>query len=225
MAKQKYYWMIGSAISLSIIAIMLSCAALFATHPRYPELDLDYQGWITGVLSLLVTVLLGWNIYSVIDLKGMRDEIRELKASMEKQIKHANDNTRLALSIDMIDSAPVLQAYSLNVLPDSVITMFEEFHKISNKDSVGKMMARNYIKQNLLATSDKGSQDLDKLVKVLSTHVSVDAIEDFYHDLRSRNDDENPQQHEKLKTLMWIVQSETWRVHQQQTPPEPHTQP
>ena len=180
MSKQKFYWVIGLAMALSIIAIMISCAALFATHPRFPELDLDYQGWITGVLALLVTALLGWNVYSVIDLKGMRDEIRELKEKMEKQIKHANDNTRLVLSIDMIDSAPVLQAYSLNVFPDSVITMFEEFHRISNKDSVGKMMARSYIKRNLLATSDKGDSDLDKLVKVLSTHVSVDAIEDFY---------------------------------------------
>lgn len=30
---------------------------------RSPELSFDYQGVVVGVLSLLVTVLIGWQIY------------------------------------------------------------------------------------------------------------------------------------------------------------------
>ena len=31
-----------------------------------------------GVLSLLVTILIGWNIYTIIDIKNTRDKIDEI---------------------------------------------------------------------------------------------------------------------------------------------------
>ncbi len=44
------------------------------------ELDFDYYGVIVGVISVLVTLLLGWNIYSVIDIKAAKKEFElELK--------------------------------------------------------------------------------------------------------------------------------------------------
>ena len=42
--------------------------------PKGVELDLDYYGVIVDILSLLVTILIGWNIYSVIDLKRIKKE-------------------------------------------------------------------------------------------------------------------------------------------------------
>lgn len=37
-------------------------------------MDFDYYGVIVGILSILVTILIGWNIYSVIDLKRIKTE-------------------------------------------------------------------------------------------------------------------------------------------------------
>lgn len=209
MKKHRINW----SLLVSLLALLVSIAALCVTKPRYPELGMDYQGWITGILALLVTALIGWNVYSVIDLKGMRVEIRELKERMEKQIKHANENTRLALSIDMIDSAPVLQAYSSNALPDSMIVMFNEFHKIENKESIGKILARSYITQNLIGLSLK-EELFDKLIKELGSSVDIDVIEDFYLDFLSRrNDEHNPQQHDELKPILQRLLSETLQAH------------
>ena len=67
------------AIVISCIAIIISFIAIGGVYPRYPELGLDYQGWITGVLALLVTVLLGWNIYTLIDIKELRDSVAKEK--------------------------------------------------------------------------------------------------------------------------------------------------
>ena len=59
---RKYIGHIG--LVLSLIAITMSMVALCHICPR----DL-YLGWIIGILALLVTFLLGWNIYSMIDIK------------------------------------------------------------------------------------------------------------------------------------------------------------
>ena len=47
-------------------------------YPILPtELGIDSMGIIVGILSLLVTVLIGWNIYSIIDVRQIRAELNE----------------------------------------------------------------------------------------------------------------------------------------------------
>lgn len=47
-------------------------------YPILPtEMEIDSMGIIVGILSLLVTVLIGWNIYSIIDVRQIRAELNE----------------------------------------------------------------------------------------------------------------------------------------------------
>lgn len=70
---------------LSIISFLFSLAVLCKAFPRFikipNETGFDYIGFIIGVLSLLVTVLIGWNIYSVIDLRNIKSELEEVKSA------------------------------------------------------------------------------------------------------------------------------------------------
>lgn len=52
---------------ISCVAITLSVIAICNVYPR--QLGLDYLGMIVGVLALLTTILIGWNIYTLIDIK------------------------------------------------------------------------------------------------------------------------------------------------------------
>lgn len=63
--------MCGLSLVLSIVAV---CVACFRTG----SLSFDYQGVIVGVLSLLVTVLIGWNIYNLIDINNTRKAVKDL---------------------------------------------------------------------------------------------------------------------------------------------------
>lgn len=63
------------ALGLSIVAITLSITATCIAAYRTPELEFDYQGVIVGVLSLLVTALIGWNIYNIIDFNKKAEEL------------------------------------------------------------------------------------------------------------------------------------------------------
>lgn len=70
---------------LSAISIMVSVAALCRTYPHTSELGMDYQGIIVGVLALLITVLIGWQIYTTINMKEELKDIKDLRKEINKQ--------------------------------------------------------------------------------------------------------------------------------------------
>lgn len=70
---------------LSAISIMVSVAALCRTYPHTSELGMDYQGIIVGVLALLITVLIGWQIYTTINIKEELKDIKDLRKEINKQ--------------------------------------------------------------------------------------------------------------------------------------------
>ena len=65
------------AITLSIIAIVIS---LTVHYPR-TNLDFDYLGLLVGILALLVTVLIGWDIYKAISIEKTIQEKTEAAES------------------------------------------------------------------------------------------------------------------------------------------------
>ena len=75
-------WRVVSALSL-VFSIIAICGLFYRTV----DLGVDYVGIIIGVLAILVTCLVAWNIYSAIDanqkIKEMRDEIIILRSSID----------------------------------------------------------------------------------------------------------------------------------------------
>ena len=82
-------WGISIAIVASIISLLLSVAAVCRSYCRTEELGVDYLGIIVGVLAILVTCLVAWNIYTIIDVKSeikkMKDEQNAFIISMEEK--------------------------------------------------------------------------------------------------------------------------------------------
>ncbi len=65
----KWIWLF--ALVLSVLNIIVVCRC----NPS-SEITFDYNGIIIGALSILVTVLIGWNIYSVVDFKKITESIK-----------------------------------------------------------------------------------------------------------------------------------------------------
>ena len=81
---------------LSIISIIVSVIALFIAYFRCKPLEANWPGILVGILSVLVTVLIGWNISSLLDVK-------ELAREMEKRIKESKEN-ELQLGVSLHSS-------------------------------------------------------------------------------------------------------------------------
>lgn len=69
------------ALVLSIVSVVISIIAICISCPHKAELGFDYQGVIVGILALLVTMLIGWNIYSIIDIRKIREELLTTKVN------------------------------------------------------------------------------------------------------------------------------------------------
>ena len=79
----KSYW----SNCLSITAIICSVVAICVSLPSAPDLGMDYIGVIIGILSLLVTMLIGWQIWNVIAIdKKINNEVEQTSNSLAKSI-------------------------------------------------------------------------------------------------------------------------------------------
>lgn len=79
--------------AISLIAIICSFVALAVVAPRDVDksIEMDYLGLIIGILSVLITILIGWQLYSVFKIK---DDVSEAAKAREE----ANNATKEAQS-------------------------------------------------------------------------------------------------------------------------------
>lgn len=75
------------SLVVSLITIVAWCAVSFQLKP----LDIaTYESVIVSVLGILVTLLIGWNIYTIIDVKEVRKEMNDC-IKKTKDLKRLND--------------------------------------------------------------------------------------------------------------------------------------
>lgn len=53
---------------IAVVAFLFSILALCASYPAVESLQFDYLGLLVGILTVLVTTLLGWQIYNSISI-------------------------------------------------------------------------------------------------------------------------------------------------------------
>lgn len=80
-------------IILGIINFALLIPLLCMHFPRIIDSNLgfDYMGVIVGVLSLLVTVLVGWNIFNTLEFKKELEQIKQQLEEKEKTLKELKE--------------------------------------------------------------------------------------------------------------------------------------
>lgn len=79
-------------IIYAIIAISLTFSIISLCNSLPRNNEIDYIGVIVGILSLLVTILIGWNIYTVVDFNrknnSMRRKVQEATNILNAEINH-----------------------------------------------------------------------------------------------------------------------------------------
>ena len=81
-------------VIIYIIVLASLIMSIFSLCNSLPRTDgLDYIGVIVGILSLLVTILIGWNIYTVIDFNKKKEELSKNEAVLSDLILRVNNNT------------------------------------------------------------------------------------------------------------------------------------
>ncbi len=70
----------GNAISWTaiIIAVIALCASLFSIE-KISAQGTDLIGWLIGILAIMVTTLIGWQIFALMDIRKMQKEVAQNK--------------------------------------------------------------------------------------------------------------------------------------------------
>lgn len=107
--KKNWFLILVGGISLISAILSVSC-----TFPRIVDavgkLGFDYLGFIVGILALLVTVLMGWNIYQLINLKNIKKNyearINEVKKDFDDRVKDIESDNFIETNVlyNILDS-------------------------------------------------------------------------------------------------------------------------
>lgn len=70
----------GLIILLTILSIVNTVITIFFLCRKFPTSysNFDYLGVIVGILAFLITLLIGWNIYTVLDIKDISKEMNSI---------------------------------------------------------------------------------------------------------------------------------------------------
>lgn len=89
---------------LSLIAIILSITAICISYVHAKPLSWDIAGVFVGILSMLVTILIGWQIYNVITIDHrMKSIMNERLSDLAVHTKNAIKLAQIELQTSMMD--------------------------------------------------------------------------------------------------------------------------
>ena len=70
----------------SIISGVISFLAIWVALPNSKKVDYTHQDVVVDILGVLVTVLIGWNIFSVVDIKRKAEKIDHVTSDLDNVI-------------------------------------------------------------------------------------------------------------------------------------------
>lgn len=86
-----------AVIVLCAVSISLSLAALCISFFRCEPITMDWMGVLVGVLSFLVTILLGWQIFTLLDIQKIQREVKRKDEDIYKRSEKNLAETHMAL--------------------------------------------------------------------------------------------------------------------------------
>ena len=81
------------SIVLSITAIIICIINFFVFNIRVAPYEFDVYGVLVGILGILVTFLLGWQIFSVFQMKKEIDKLKKTYTKLEKLREDIKEHT------------------------------------------------------------------------------------------------------------------------------------
>lgn len=170
---------------LSAISIMVSVAALCRTYPHTSDLGMDYQGVIVGILALLVTAVIGLNIYTLVDFKRATKEVEALKRKL-----HTDSNTNLALGFNsafmiyhylFTGKTPLGLDYELIRSGLLCLKYLSETDNIEACNAIVKNIKLSMQELKTIEITKQQKEELVSLILDIKNHRLIDGFQDVVH--------------------------------------------
>ena len=185
-------------ITISVVAIILSMVALAIVIPSdlsEGSLDFDYIGVIIGVLSFLVTLLIGYQIYTVINVKEELKEVRRIKDQIESKIQMKSEAITNEYKDELKQAAPLIMALASRSKEVIEKEVFRSYLK-SKPNQLSKELAGASISMIVgEAASQTDKEKRMQRLEELAGNVQYEEVVEFYTDHAKSNE------HGKIKGM------------------------
>ena len=105
-------WLIYSLLGIQSLFITVVLCRWYPRVVCFQNLNFDYLGLIVGILALLVTVLLGWQIFSVI---GLESRVRNMMYEKLDMYNAANEKKLAAQQTELLTAIMMTQLEVKNI--------------------------------------------------------------------------------------------------------------
>lgn len=102
---------------LSIIAMVASVSALVVSLCRIEPVTAEWLGLLVGILGMLTSVLLGWQVFSIINLRGMEGKLKALE-----EVSRKGDSEAIGKAYDGIATLYITSIPDENKTQEEVIS-------------------------------------------------------------------------------------------------------
>lgn len=166
--------------TVSIVSLLLSVIAVCVAIWRSPELSFDYQGVIVGVLSLLVTALVGWNIYTLVDLKSLQNKMQMI---VDGTSKHINGNMAITEGAHLMiyhylltGKDPLGIEYRFIYHGVACIMNASQYGDILTCNAIVKAMLECVVHPEKISVTANGKNDILKLISLVKNADKIDGF-------------------------------------------------
>lgn len=190
--------------TISIAAIGIAIVAMARVAPC-ESLDFDYYGAIIGVLSFLVTLLIGYQIYTVINVKKELDEVRQIRNDIDANIHNKTQELSKEFKEELSKAVPILIAISTkdrNVIEKTVFRGYKE----SNQSQLTKELAGSAIYVIIEGFAGLEDNQRQQGIEELARNVNYDEVVEYYTDFsKGRTDNKELKIEQFLLDLMGVL--------------------
>ena len=190
--------------TISIAAIGIAIVAMARVAPC-EILDFDYYGAIIGVLSFLVTLLIGYQIYTVINVKKELDEVRQIRNDIDANIHNKTQELSKEFKEELSKAVPILIAISTkdrNVIEKTVFRGYKE----SNQSQLTKELAGSAIYVIIEGFAGLEENQRQQGIEELARNVNYDEVVEYYTDFsKGRADNKELKIEQFLLDLMGVL--------------------
>ena len=170
-----------------MVAKIISIIAISKVAPTQ-SVNFDYLGAIIGVLSFLVTLLIGYQIYTVINVKEELKEVRKAREEIDNQMQKIADKLSGEFKEELSNTAPLIMAIASKEKSIIEIETFKAY-KNSEPNHLSKELAKQAIITYLLGFANtQDENDRIKNLEELSENINYDEAVEFYTDFAKMED-------------------------------------
>lgn len=188
---------------LSITSVIFSIIAICLSWDGLGFSEIDVVGIVIGIAGLIVTSLIGWNIYTVIDLNKVRRDTQEINEKIEDRMNKLESKVKSDMTLEMITISNFYQSITVRSQVDALACGFRNF-KMLSEEKIAKSLWREWILSSFinLVDNDKYAHDT---ISYLKQNVKLEERKTFISEFLTYTEEEKETKYKGVQELLLLM--------------------